>query len=106
MGMGSPNPVSAEEELEQFEEALEDSFSILEPNIECSEYFSSSGTFHGGLLDHVVVSVGLEEVHPHVRVTGYCAVRECDDFTITPAAYERLSDHCPVVVELVDSDID
>ena len=41
------------------------------------------------------------------RVTGYCALAGCQrikgDY---PLAYRRLSDHCPVVVEIENRDED
>jgi hypothetical protein len=41
------------------------------------------------------------------RVTGRCALLACAPFDDRePAASERLSDHCPVVVELENRDDD
>jgi hypothetical protein len=41
------------------------------------------------------------------RITGYCALAACADLAGTmPAAAERLSDHCPVLVEIQDRDLD
>ncbi len=40
-------------------------------------------------------------------MTGYCALEECRDLVgPLPAAYEKLSDHCPIVVEVRDEDLD
>ena len=40
-------------------------------------------------------------------MTGFCAVTNCADFGVTaPAAFEKLSDHCPIVVDIVDEDLD
>jgi hypothetical protein len=42
-----------------------------------------------------------------VQVTGYCALAGCQrirgDY---PLAYRRLSDHCPVVLEIANADDD
>lgn len=70
----------------------------------CSHYFRG----RGGWLDHVLVNQGMEEVQTRsARVTGYCAVSECQrikgDY---PLAYQRLSDHCPVVLEIENQDKD
>ncbi len=70
----------------------------------CSHYFRG----RGGWLDHVLVNTGMEEVRARAaRVTGYCAVAECrrikGDY---PLAYQRLSDHCPVVIEIDNQDKD
>jgi exonuclease III len=73
----------------------------MTPN--CTEYFEGKG----GTLDHVVVSVGMQEVAATARVTGYCALAGCADLPgAMPAASERLSDHCPVVVDIQDRDRD
>gem|GEM_PF-702439 len=71
---------------------------------QCSHYFRG----RPGWLDHVLVNHGMEEVYTRsARVTGYCAVAECEriqgDY---PLAYERLSDHCPVVIEIQNKDQD
>jgi hypothetical protein len=49
----------------------------------------------------------MQEAAANARVTGYCALAACADLTgALPAAAERLSDHCPVVVDLQDRDLD
>jgi hypothetical protein len=49
----------------------------------------------------------MQEVAATARVTRYCALAGCADLTnALPAAAERLSDHCPVVVEIQDQDRD
>jgi hypothetical protein len=58
-------------------------------------------------LDHIVASTGMRDVAAAARVTGYCAVAGCADLTgPMPAASKRLSDHCPVVVDIQDRDLD
>jgi predicted extracellular nuclease len=70
---------------------------------DCTEYFEGKA----GTLDHLVVSTGMREVAATARVTGYCALAACADIAgAMPAAAERLSDHCPVVVEIQDRDLD
>jgi hypothetical protein len=58
------------------------------------------------VLDHVVTAAGMTEAATEVTVTGYCAVLDCRDAETLPAAYERLSDHCPLVLEVRDVDDD
>ena len=70
----------------------------------CSHYFRG----RGGWLDHILVNHGMEEVRTRsARVTGYCAIAQCQrikgDY---PLAYERLSDHCPVVIDIANKDQD
>ncbi|WP_447970642.1 endonuclease/exonuclease/phosphatase family protein [Nitrospira sp. M1] len=71
---------------------------------QCSHYFRG----RGGWLDHVLVTKGMKEVKDtKARVTGYCGVAKCQRMKgAYPAAYQRLSDHCPVVVEITNQDKD
>ena len=77
---------------------------VLFPEPRCSHYFRGRGDW----LDHVLVAKDMDEIRTRpARVTGYCAVTGCrrikGDY---PLAYQRLSDHCPVVVEIDDRDRD
>jgi PII-like signaling protein len=91
IGRHDPPPISAQEEL-----AVEDRELL-------TEYVAG----RAGALDHVVVSMGMQEVAATARVTGYRALAGCADIAgAMPAAAERLSDHCPVVVEIQDRDLD
>ena len=70
----------------------------------CTHYFRG----RGGWLDHILVNHGMAEVRTRsARVTGYCAIAQCQrikgDY---PLAYERLSDHCPVVIDIANKDQD
>jgi endonuclease/exonuclease/phosphatase family metal-dependent hydrolase len=108
MGQGPPLEVTAEQEIALFDEELEPGFRRLPVTHGCSEYFQPQGEaeLHGGLLDHLVPTLGMEEAASGGRVTGYCAVQACQPFTDTPSAFETLSDHCPLVVEIRDEDLD
>jgi len=79
-------------------------FTDLEVHPQCSHYFRGQGA----QLDHVLVTQDMKEVDVNsVQVTGYCALAGCQrirgDY---PLAYRRLSDHCPVVVEIANRDDD
>jgi hypothetical protein len=103
MGREEPPPVSAQEELAVFDGELAPGFRRLPMTPNCTEYHERKG----GALDHLVVSAGMQEVAATARVTGYCAVAACENIAgPMPAAYERLSDHCPVVVDIQDRDLD
>ncbi len=71
---------------------------------QCSHYFRG----RGGWLDHVLVSQDMAEVSTRsARVTGYCAVAGCRRIRGEyPLAYQRLSDHCPVIFEIHNHDLD
>ena len=71
---------------------------------QCSHYFRG----RDGWLDHVLVNHGMEEVRTRsARVTGYCAIAGCERISGDyPLAYQRLSDHCPVVIDIHNQDQD
>jgi hypothetical protein len=49
----------------------------------------------------------MSEAATAARVSGYCAVRACSAINGTPPpAYQRLSDHCPLVIEITNTDAD
>jgi endonuclease/exonuclease/phosphatase family metal-dependent hydrolase len=103
MGREDAPPISAQEELAVFDGELAPGFRHLPMTPNCTEYFEHKA----GALDHIVVSAGMQEAAATARVTGYCAVAGCAHLTgAMPAAAERLSDHCPVVVDIQDGDLD
>jgi endonuclease/exonuclease/phosphatase family metal-dependent hydrolase len=70
-------------------------------DLACSQYYHRKP----GLLDHVVLSQAtlplLADASAHVE--GYCKVLNCTAFSgKEPLAYRRLSDHCPIVIQLAD----
>lgn len=79
-------------------------FDDLIPEPRCSHYFRGRGDW----LDHVLVAKDMAEMHTRsARVTGYCAVAGCRRIKGEyPPAYRRLSDHCPVIVEIDNRDLD
>ena len=79
-------------------------FDDLTPKPRCSHYFRGRGDW----LDHVLVSKNMAEVRTRsARVTGYCAVAGCRRIKGEyPPAYRRLSDHCPVIIEIDNRDLD
>ena len=103
MGRQDPIPVSASQELTALDRELAPGFRRLGLARRCTTYHARQGH----TLDHIVASVGMHEVAPLARVTGYCALARCQALAGTmPAAAERLSDHCPVVVDVRDEDRD
>jgi len=77
----------------------------LEPTQSCTGYYRS----HGTMLDHVLVTQGMEELSNRysTEVFGFCQVLSCEQVNRKRIpALSRLSDHCPVVVELLDRDLD
>jgi endonuclease/exonuclease/phosphatase family metal-dependent hydrolase len=73
----------------------------------CSHYFSGQGT----LLDLAVISSVTAELPraERVRVSGVCGALECRKLSAgrrRPAALEALSDHCPILLDLTDRDLD
>lgn len=71
-----------------------------ETDLDCSEYYRGDGTLLDGF---VVTSEQGARLVGKARVAGYCADLSCRDVRPSresSAARERLSDHCPVVLEL------
>jgi predicted extracellular nuclease len=103
MGKQDVPPISTQEELAVFDHELSPGFRRLSMTPNCTEYFEGKA----GTLDHLVVSIGMQEIAATARVTGYCALAACAPITgAMPAAAKRLSDHCPVVVDIQDRDLD
>ncbi len=99
-------PVSSAEEISGMDRALSDlptPFRRVPTDGACTERSS-----HGeALLDHFVVSRSMAELEPSVRavVAGICREAACGAPRELPAE-ARLSDHCPVVLEIPDRDLD
>ncbi len=105
MGAGDRHSQRSElKYLRRFVEKERPGFSDLPLQVQCSHYFRG----RGGQLDHILVAKDMQEITvKSVRVTGYCAVADCQrirgDY---PLAYRRLSDHCPVVLEISNNNDD
>ncbi len=106
--MGTDSGESAEQEIESMRATVAQEvpgFAPLNVEPQCTEYFDG----HGGWLDHVLEASQMTEAPAQTAVvTGYCALANCDplDSNAMPPAYERLSDHCPVVFNLDNADRD
>jgi endonuclease/exonuclease/phosphatase family metal-dependent hydrolase len=74
----------------------------VQKNLPCSHYWDRAGSF--GALDHVLADSAMRELESHVHVSGFCAASACAYHG--GASHTALSDHCPVLVDLVDEDRD
>lgn len=105
MGAGDRHSQKSElKYLRRFVAKEKPGFSDLPMQPQCSHYFRG----HSGQLDHVLVTKDMKEITVKaVQVTGYCALAGCQrirgDY---PLAYRRLSDHCPVVLEIANHEAD
>ena len=100
---GGVTLIQAEQELAIMDRALwEMGLRRLPAEPPCSEYFQQEG----GLLDHIIVSVAMREVPVNAiaRVFGYCRLLQCRPYdpAAEPRDFTTASDHCPVVVDLID----
>jgi endonuclease/exonuclease/phosphatase family metal-dependent hydrolase len=110
MGCSRCKPkVTAEEELGELDRSLgavTRPFRRVPATIDCSAYYRGRPAF----LDHFVVHRGMREVPASARaeVHGFCADVACRrlDAGSMPRAYHELSDHCPLVLEFDDRDLD
>ncbi len=110
--MGCPNcrpKIRPDEEIAEMSSTVggfEVPFRRVASTLECSEYYRGEGT----LLDHFVVARAMREVPAtaRVHVEGYCGELGCERFDshVPPRAYLELSDHCPVVLDVDDRDVD
>jgi endonuclease/exonuclease/phosphatase family metal-dependent hydrolase len=64
----------------------------------CTHYYRG----HAGLLDFAVATTPLKQRVEHVRASGVCEALACErpKRGESPLAWDRLSDHCPLVVQL------
>lgn len=105
--MGAEGRATAEEEIALLKQTVSHEapgFRLAEPQLGCTEYFEGACSW----LDHVLVANSMAEGEgAQARVEGYCA--ELGGVPIQgtpPEAYLKLSDHCPVIVDLRDTDDD
>lgn len=100
--------VSAEQEIETLEQLLNKtpvSMRRLRPSPRCTSHYRGGGS----ILDHMFIDSKMKEIPSDAvaRVRGLCAELSCFRKKGFPKnALSRLSDHCPVVVELLDRDLD
>jgi endonuclease/exonuclease/phosphatase family metal-dependent hydrolase len=105
--MGCPDcspPLSSRAELAELGSLLErEGFRKLESDVGCTYHFDGSGT----LLDGAGVSRSFVEAEGvEVRVAGPCAELGCERAPERHPARSLLSDHCPIVVDIPDRDLD
>jgi hypothetical protein len=79
---------------------------LLPTRPKCSHYFSGKA----GLLDLAVASKSMAELGaaPSVIASGFCGELACQSLPEgAPLSVQRaLSDHCPIVFDLIDKDLD
>jgi hypothetical protein len=112
--MGCPQcspALDATAELDQIDKKLEPIALRRLPlpkKTQCTEYGSKAGS--SNLLDLVLASTQMEEVaaDASLQLYGICGDLKCKPpyKAEHPAAFDRLSDHCPVVIQLGATDAD
>ena len=100
MGKSDPTEITAEKEFEIFDKQIGPFFRRLAVQPFCSEYYRG----RSGVLDFFVVSESLASAGKTARVKGFCAEAACSelDEENMPEEYTRISDHCPVILEMGD----
>lgn len=100
-------PLSRDEEIAKIAQAASEMASplrLLAATEQCTRFAEDSP-----LIDHVLVSADMTEVaaNAEARVGGICEETSCGrQLNWLEDAYDRLSDHCPVVVDLAADDDD
>ncbi len=107
MGCGECGVDSPELERQKLVEAvgaLNPPMVVAESSAPCSQYYKG----RGALLDHVLYTRGMREADGQKQlVEGVCAKTECARIeTEQTPVFVKLSDHCPVVLDLFDRDDD
>jgi exonuclease III len=102
-------PIPASDELESVSKqlgTLAPPFRRVEASQPCSEYYADGS----GLLDHFLVSSATRELSASTRtlVSGFCGEAACARIPAKsrPSVDAAISDHCPLVLELLDRDLD
>lgn len=109
MGRAEEALVSPAAEIASLGADLGAGFQPTHPRPVCTAYYRSAPERHARtLLDHAYASPSLRRAVGSARVSGFCATLGCPDAIdgAMPAAFERLSDHCPVLVDLEADDRD
>jgi hypothetical protein len=101
--------VSPGEELGRVSEAVAGpsyGLRVVAADTECTQYYRGRAT----RLDLFVAANAMRELLPasSVHVRGVCMQLGCRqvEAEAMPLAFTRLSDHCPVVLDLIDRDLD
>ena len=107
MGCKGCDIATASGELDAMTESLRRAafpYRVASSRLGCSEYYNEQGT----LLDHVLIAATMQEAdEAAVRVGGPCAVLGCRTLDAAHHAFmAALSDHCPVIVDFPDRDVD
>lgn len=105
--MGCPGctpEVSAPDELASLDRLLGAAARRVSTKPDCSLAYRGRASS----LDHLVVRLDAAELAaPATAVaSGYCGQQDCDFDAPPSAAQQRLSDHCPVLLDLTDVDAD
>lgn len=97
--------ISATDERARLPQTVrEQGYRLTSESVACTEYYRDRGT----PLDHALVSLTMQEAASAIAHTeGPCAALSCKplDALFLPSQYE-LSDHCPLVLDVVDKDLD
>ena len=105
--MGIEGGISAKQEIKELKNKVateSPGFKLLTVEPNCTHYYQKKA----GWLDHILVSQQTTELlADKASVQGYCALNSCNSLSgPLPQAAVSLSDHCPIVVDFKNSDLD
>mgnify|MGYP006270516289 CR=1 FL=1 len=74
------------------------------PSVGCTEYYKGKG----GLLDQIIYTRAMREARGATQhISGICGAAECAPMGAQNQPYfQELSDHCPVLMDILDADRD
>lgn len=98
------NSIQEREVLKRTIAALKRPLSTPAANIDCTEYYRGKGY----TIDQIVHSTAMAEAKGSAQlVSGVCAAAKCSVIKSEDLPFfRRLSDHCPVVLDIEDRDLD
>lgn len=99
----SPQVSALEEQAEARQQLARAGLSLLAADAPGSELYAGRST----LLDHAVTSAAMRELPPaaRVHVAGVCGTNGASG-AAAQQVRRALSDHCPIVLDLIDRDLD
>ena len=105
--MGIDEGISAKQEIKELKDKVTSEspgLKLLTVQPSCTHYYQKKP----GWLDHILVSQDTSElVANSASVQGYCAINSCNSISGSlPQAAVSLSDHCPILVDFNNSDLD
>lgn len=98
-----PAEESPAEEIAVLARAAEDvGLRLVDASPECTHYWDRERSFEA--IDHILADAEMRELAGSVRRSGFCGGYDCANHG--GPSHAAISDHCPLLIDLVDEDRD